>query len=95
MNLTLRQIVAGRNKCNRTNCVWGVLSSTSIAHCRLRLSWKTTSSYEECTASMKLIDANVLIYAVNPDDAHHEASRTWLDQALSGSEPLASPGLRS
>ncbi len=33
---------------------------------------------------MKLVDANVLLYAVNEDAAHHEQSRTWLDAALGG-----------
>lgn len=33
---------------------------------------------------MKLVDANVLIYAVNEDAFHHYASRRWLDDALSG-----------
>lgn len=33
---------------------------------------------------MNVVDANVLIYAVNDDsDRHHEA-RTWLDRSLSG-----------
>ncbi|GGF34516.1 ribonuclease VapC37 [Marmoricola endophyticus] len=35
---------------------------------------------------MKIVDANVLIYAVNPSTTHHEASRTWLDRSLSGDE---------
>lgn len=35
---------------------------------------------------MKIVDANVLLYAVNADAHHHEASRTWLDGALSGSD---------
>ncbi|MCB0915189.1 MAG: PIN domain-containing protein [Actinobacteria bacterium] len=34
---------------------------------------------------MALVDANVLIYAVNTDAPHNERARTWLDQALSGS----------
>lgn len=38
---------------------------------------------------MKLVDANVLLYAVNEDALHHERSRTWLDGALSGSETVA------
>jgi uncharacterized protein len=38
---------------------------------------------------MKLVDANVLIYAVNSDAQHHEISRRWLDSALSGSETVA------
>lgn len=33
---------------------------------------------------MKLVDANVLIYAVNSSARHHERSRRWLDTALSG-----------
>lgn len=34
---------------------------------------------------MKLVDANILLYAVNIDADHHERSRRWLDDALSGS----------
>lgn len=37
---------------------------------------------------MNLVDANVLIYAVNADSPHHETARKWLEEALSGSEPL-------
>ncbi|HPU39910.1 MAG TPA: type II toxin-antitoxin system VapC family toxin [Microthrixaceae bacterium] len=33
---------------------------------------------------MNLVDANVLLYAVNADAQHHEESRSWLDGALSG-----------
>ena len=33
---------------------------------------------------MNLVDANVLLYAVNTDAPHHRASREWLDDALSG-----------
>lgn len=38
---------------------------------------------------MKLVDANVLLYAVNEDADHHDAARTWLDAALSGQETVA------
>lgn len=38
---------------------------------------------------MKLVDANVLLYAVNTDARHHERSRRWLDDALSGEETVA------
>jgi len=38
---------------------------------------------------MKLVDANVLLYAVNRDARHHDRSRRWLDGALSGSETVA------
>lgn len=38
---------------------------------------------------MKLVDANVLLYAVNSDAARHQQSRSWLDGALSGSDTVA------
>ena len=38
---------------------------------------------------MKLVDANVLLYAVNTDAAHHERSVRWLDGALSGADTVA------
>lgn len=37
---------------------------------------------------MNLVDANVLIYAINSDAPHHERSRRWLESALSASEPF-------
>lgn len=38
---------------------------------------------------MKLVDANVLLYAVNSDAKRHERSRRWLDEALSGQDTVA------
>ncbi|TPW14044.1 MAG: PilT domain-containing protein [bacterium] len=35
---------------------------------------------------MILVDANLLIYAVNADSPHHKPARRWLEQALSGTE---------
>ena len=35
---------------------------------------------------MRLVDANVLLYAVNEDAIHHEASRAWLDRSLAGDD---------
>lgn len=37
---------------------------------------------------MKLVDANVLLYAVNVADPKHEESRRWLDGALSSGETV-------
>jgi toxin-antitoxin system PIN domain toxin len=37
---------------------------------------------------VRLVDANVLIYAVNAASAHHEPSRAWLDEAVGGREPV-------
>jgi uncharacterized protein len=38
---------------------------------------------------VKLVDANVLLYAVNTDAQRHEASRRWLDRSLSGDDTVA------
>lgn len=38
---------------------------------------------------MKLVDANVLLYAVNTDARHHDDSIRWLDGALSGRDTVA------
>ena len=35
---------------------------------------------------MKLIDANLLLYAYNPRASEHEAARAWLEGTLSGGE---------
>lgn len=37
---------------------------------------------------MRIVDANVLLYAVNTDSQHHDASRTWLDGALAGGDTV-------
>ena len=37
---------------------------------------------------MKLVDANVLLYAVNEAGPNHEAARTWLDSHLGGQESV-------
>jgi len=33
---------------------------------------------------MVIVDANVLLYAINEDDPHSEVARRWLDEALAG-----------
>ena|SRR5688572_9635257 len=38
---------------------------------------------------MILVDANILLYAEDSLSEHHEAARTWWDQQLSGSSPVA------
>ncbi len=37
---------------------------------------------------MKVVDANVLLYAVNERSAEHVVARRWLDGALAGSESV-------
>ena len=37
---------------------------------------------------MRIIDANVLLYAVNSASEHHNKSRRWLDGALSGADTV-------
>jgi toxin-antitoxin system PIN domain toxin len=37
---------------------------------------------------MILIDANLLIYAIDSASPHHRAARSWLERALSGTEEV-------
>lgn len=37
---------------------------------------------------MKVVDANVLLYAVNEDAQHHASALEWLDEALSGDDTV-------
>lgn len=37
---------------------------------------------------MVVVDANVLLYAVDATSAHHERSRSWLDGSLAGAEAV-------
>lgn len=37
---------------------------------------------------MNIVDANVLLYAVNEADPEHETARDWLDRALNGIEAV-------
>ncbi len=38
---------------------------------------------------MNLVDANVLLYAVNEDAPHHRTSKQWLDTSLSSDQAVA------
>lgn len=38
---------------------------------------------------MNLPDANILLYAYNTACEHHRAARSWLEEALTGSAPIA------
>jgi uncharacterized protein len=38
---------------------------------------------------VNLVDANVLLYAVNEDSRHQQAARAWLDGALAGGSTVA------
>ncbi|MGB3185355.1 MAG: type II toxin-antitoxin system VapC family toxin, partial [Ornithinimicrobium sp.] len=42
---------------------------------------------------MKVVDANVLLYAVDRGAEHHQVSKDWLDWALSGHESILLPWL--
>lgn len=37
---------------------------------------------------MKVVDANVLLYAVNSASEHHDGARRWLQQALAGADTV-------
>jgi uncharacterized protein len=38
---------------------------------------------------VKLVDVNVLLYAVDEDSPHHEVAKPWLEKQLSGPETFA------
>jgi toxin-antitoxin system PIN domain toxin len=38
---------------------------------------------------MRLLDLNILIYAIDESSPRHEAARNWLDETLSGSDTVA------
>jgi len=40
---------------------------------------------------VKLLDLNLLLYAVNRDSASHRAARVWLEGVLNGDEAIAIP----
>jgi toxin-antitoxin system PIN domain toxin len=40
---------------------------------------------------MIIVDANLLIYAVNRDAPRHARAKAWLEQAISGTETVAIP----
>ena len=42
-------------------------------------------------AWMKVVDLNLLLYAVNRDAVQHTRARQWLDSLFSGDEPVALP----
>lgn len=42
---------------------------------------------------MKVVDANVLLYAVDRGAEHHQVSKAWLDTALAGPETVLLPWL--
>jgi hypothetical protein len=38
-----------------------------------------------------LVDANLLIYAIDSDSPHHERARPWLERVLSAADPVGLP----
>jgi toxin-antitoxin system PIN domain toxin len=40
---------------------------------------------------VKVLDLNILLYAINRDSPRHAAARTWLERTMSGEETVAIP----
>jgi toxin-antitoxin system PIN domain toxin len=40
---------------------------------------------------VRVVDLNLLLYAVDRDSTHHAAARTWLERTLTSDEPTALP----
>src|ERR1700748_2155800 len=38
---------------------------------------------------MRLLDLNILLYAMDASSSRHEAARAWLDESLSGTDVVA------
>jgi len=38
---------------------------------------------------MRLLDLNILVYAIDETSARHDAAKDWLDEVLSGSDTIA------
>ncbi len=37
---------------------------------------------------MKIVDANLLLYAINQDSPHHKISKAWWEKSLSETLPI-------
>ena len=44
---------------------------------------------------MKLLDANILLYAYDKSATHHEACRVWLESVFNADETIAQIGRAS
>lgn len=40
---------------------------------------------------MRIVDVNLLLYAINRDSAGHAAAKAWLEHTFTGDEPVALP----
>ncbi len=40
---------------------------------------------------MKIVDLNILLYAVNRDAEQHTSARKWIDEVFGGNEPVGLP----
>jgi toxin-antitoxin system PIN domain toxin len=40
---------------------------------------------------VRLVDLNILLYAINADSPHHRAAKTWIEDTIGGVETVALP----
>lgn len=40
---------------------------------------------------MRLLDLNILLYAINSDSPHHRAAKSWIEECLGGVDTVAIP----
>lgn len=52
------------------------------------MTWQSHPRSRPVGDRVKLVDTNVLIYAVDSSSPHHRLARDWLDRALSGGAPV-------
>jgi uncharacterized protein len=55
--------------------------------------WKRGKSPESSSGAnrVRLVDLNILLYAINADGPHHRASKLWIEDTLGGVETVAIP----
>ncbi len=70
---------------------WESPSSTCLRHSGWQANSRTRSSQRGWlgVGDVLVVDANVLIHAVNQDSRAHPTARDWLHQALAGGEAVA------
>src|ERR1019366_10209309 len=85
---------SGRENLSRQLTGWArSRRSAGTRRWRRRRPWKTRNwreswLYASEGAPVILVDANLLIYAVNEDAAPHRRAKAWLEAALSGQETV-------
>ena len=64
----------------------GSISPTPCGSRQISRTTRSRAGWPRAAEDLVVVDANVLLYAVDTESGHHEASRAWLDTSLAGAE---------